>query len=59
MWGFGDIEVDPADIGLKGSPTRVKKSYTKGTKSAGKVYEVDPKEGARIIVEALKEKFII
>jgi electron transfer flavoprotein beta subunit len=59
VWGFGDIEVDPADIGLKGSPTRVKKSYTKGTKSAGKVYEVDPKEGARIIVEALKEKFII
>ena len=37
----------------------MKKSYTKGTKSAGKVYEVDPREGARIIVENLREKFII
>jgi electron transfer flavoprotein beta subunit len=59
VWGLADLEVDSANIGLKGSPTRVKSSYTKGTKSAGKVYEVDPKEGARIIVERLKEKFII
>ncbi len=59
VWGLSDIEVDQANIGLKGSPTRVKASYTKGAKSAGKVYEVDPREGARIIVENLKEKFII
>ena len=51
--------MDETNIGLKGSPTRVKKSYTKGVKSAGKVYEVDAKEGARIIVEALKEKYVI
>jgi electron transfer flavoprotein beta subunit len=59
VWGLDDIPVDRAHIGLKGSPTRVKKSYTKGTKSAGKVYEVDPREGARIIVEKLKERFLI
>jgi len=59
VWGLADIEVDQTNIGLKGSPTRVKKSFTKGAKSAGKVYEVDPKEGAKIIVEALKEKFIL
>lgn len=59
VWGLADIEVDHANIGLKGSPTRVKKSYTKGTKSAGQVYEVDAKEGAKIIIEKLKEKFII
>ncbi|HOD32735.1 MAG: Acryloyl-CoA reductase electron transfer subunit gamma [Acidobacteria bacterium ADurb.Bin340] len=58
-WTLDDLDVDPSQIGLKGSPTRVKKSYTKGTKSAGKVYEVDPREGARIIVENLREKFII
>ena len=58
-WGLDDIDVDKANIGLKGSPTRVKSSYTKGTKSAGKIYEVDPDEGAKIIVEKLKEKFII
>ncbi|OHD22970.1 MAG: electron transfer flavoprotein subunit beta [Spirochaetes bacterium GWB1_59_5] len=59
LWGLADIVVDQANIGLKGSPTRVKKSFTKGTKSAGKVYEVDAKEGARIIVEALREKYVI
>ncbi len=59
VWGLADIDVDQANIGLKGSPTRVKASYTKGTRSAGKVYEVDPRDGARIIVESLKEKFII
>ncbi len=59
VWGLADIVVDQTNIGLKGSPTRVKKSFTKGTKSAGKVYEVDAKEGARIIVEALREKYVI
>lgn len=58
-WNLGDIEVDIERIGLKGSPTKVKKSFTKGVKSAGKVYEVDEKEGTKIIVNALKEKFIL
>ena len=59
VWNLSDIEVDIANIGLKGSPTKVKKSFTKGAKSAGKVFEVDAKEGAQIIVEKLKEKYII
>lgn len=59
VWGLADLSLDPERIGLKGSPTRVKSSYTKGSKSAGKVYELDPKEGARLVVEQLKEKFII
>ncbi len=58
-WGLSDIDVNPLDIGLKGSPTKVKSSYTKAARSAGKVYEVDPKEGAKIIIEHLKEKFLI
>jgi len=59
VWGVADLGLDPCAIGLKGSPTRVKQSFTKGAKSAGKVYELDPKEGAKLIVERLKEKFII
>lgn len=58
-WSLADITVDTANLGLKGSPTKVKKSFTKGAKVAGKVYDVDAKEGAKIIVEKLKEKFII
>lgn len=54
-----DIEVDHSNLGLAGSPTRVRRSFTKGVKAAGKVFEVDEKEGARIILEALQERFII
>jgi electron transfer flavoprotein beta subunit len=59
LWNLSNIIVDPANLGLKGSPTKVKKSFTKGAKSAGKVFNVDAKEGARLIVDKLKEKFII
>ena len=54
-----DIEIDPAKIGLAGSPTKVNKSFTKGVKEPGVLHEVDPKEAANIILEKLKEKFII
>lgn len=59
IWNVNNITVDPANLGLKGSPTKVKKSFTKGAKSAGKVFQVDHKEAAQIIVEKMKEKFII
>lgn len=53
------IKIDPSLIGLTGSPTKVKKSFTKGAKQAGKVFEVDTKEAVNIIIEKLKEKFVI
>lgn len=59
-WKLEDIDVDRENIGLKGSPTRVKKSFTKGAKIAGKLFEITtPKEGATIIIDTLKEKFIV
>ncbi len=59
VWGFDDIEVDPAKIGLGGSPTRVAKSFAKGLKAPGQLYEVEPEEAVEIIIKKLKEKFII
>jgi len=58
-WSLKDITVDTDNIGLKGSPTKVKKSFTKGAKSAGKVFNLEPQESAELIVEKMKEKFII
>ena len=58
-WTFYDITIDPAIIGLNGSPTKVKKSFTKGAKQAGKVFELEAKEAVNLIVEKLKEKFVI
>ena len=58
-WTYNDITVDDQKIGLNGSPTRVFKSFTKGVKAAGQIYEVDPAEAVDIIIGKLKEKFII
>ncbi|GAA0182483.1 electron transfer flavoprotein subunit beta/FixA family protein [Clostridium sediminicola] len=58
-WSLKDIDVDPTKIGLKGSPTKVKKSFTKGAKTAGEVFDVDAKEAAKIVVDKLKEKYYI
>ena len=59
IWSVNDIEVDHSNLGLKGSPTKVKKSFTKGVKTAGKLFDVEPKEAAKIIIDKLKEKYII
>jgi len=59
VWTLKDITVDTANIGLKGSPTKVKKSFTKGAKSAGKVFNLEPQESAELIVDKMKEKFIL
>lgn len=59
VWGFADIEVDEKAIGLNGSPTRVGKSFAKGMKAPGQLYELEPAEAAELIINRLKEKFII
>ena len=59
IWGADNIDVPDKVLGLKGSPTKVHKAFTKGLKQAGEVYEVDPEEAVGIIVSKLEEKFII
>jgi len=56
---IADIGLEPERTGLKASPTQVKKVLTKSAKSAGKVYELDPKESAQLIIEKLAEKYVI
>jgi len=59
IWSADQVHADETKLGLKGSPTRVKKSFTKGVKSAGEVFDVEPEEAVNIIIDKLKEKFII
>ena len=59
VWNFDSVEVDPDTIGLNGSPTRVAKSFAKGMKAPGQLYEVEPEEAVEIILAKLREKFII
>mgnify|MGYP000935148042 FL=1 len=58
-WGFENITVDESKLGLKGSPTRVHKAFTKGVKGAGEQFEVDADEAVGIIISRLKQKFLI
>ena len=59
IWSADKIDVDETKLGLKGSPTKVLKAFTKGLKAPGEVFEVDPEEAVGIIFSRLKEKFII
>ena len=59
VWNFDNITVDETKIGLNGSPTRVAKSFTKGLKAPGQLYEVTPEEAVDLIIAKLEEKYII
>ncbi len=59
MWGFDDLDVDESRIGLNGSPTRVARSFGKTMKSAGSVHEVEPEQAVELIINKLREKYIL
>ncbi|MBR4802405.1 MAG: electron transfer flavoprotein subunit beta/FixA family protein [Bacteroidales bacterium] len=59
IWTEANLDIDPGKLGLKGSPTKVMKAFTKATKAAGQVYEVDAEQAVDVIITKMKEKFII
>ena len=60
VWDADSFPVEQERLGLKGSPTSVKKSFTKGAKAMGTLYDdVTTEEAVDIIVDKLKEKFIL
>lgn len=58
-WTLANIEIDPANLGLNGSPTKVKTTFTKGAKAAGTIVNVPPQEAARIFIEKLRQNYVI
>ncbi|WP_066890117.1 electron transfer flavoprotein subunit beta/FixA family protein [Clostridium nigeriense] len=59
LWSADDIEVNKEELGLKGSPTKVKKTMTKETKGAGELITENPKEAVKYVLGKLKEKHYI
>lgn len=56
VWGASDIEVDPADVGLDGSPTAVNKIFSPPRRAGGEMVEGESAdEKAKYVVEKLKE----
>lgn len=54
-----DLDVEDSNIGLKGSPTRVFKSFTKALKGKGTVISLGAEESADWLLEKLCEQHII
>uniref|UniRef100_S0DD96 Putative electron-transferring flavoprotein subunit n=1 Tax=termite gut metagenome TaxID=433724 RepID=S0DD96_9ZZZZ len=54
-----DLDVATENIGLKGSPTRVLKSFTKQAKGQGTVVNLDTQQSADWLVEKLRERYIL
>lgn len=54
-----DLDVADENIGLKGSPTRVAKSFTKQLKGKGTVVQLDTEESVDFLIEKLQEKFVL
>ena len=59
VWSADDIDVDKALLGLKGSPTKVKKSWPKENKGKGEIVISSPKEAAAVAASKLKAKHYI
>ncbi|MEG0070216.1 MAG: electron transfer flavoprotein subunit beta/FixA family protein, partial [Cetobacterium sp.] len=50
-----DIDVDKAELGLKGSPTKVKKSMTKEVKGAGEIVKESAQDSVTYVLGKLKD----
>ena len=59
-WGRADLTtLDDANIGLKGSPTKIAKASDKVRKGAGEKVTLDPEEAVSYLMGKLTEKHII
>ena len=54
-----DLEISKEELGLKGSPTKVKKSMTKEAKGAGEIIKESAPEAVAYVLGKLKEKHYI
>jgi electron transfer flavoprotein alpha/beta subunit len=59
FWGAEDIGADPETVGLNGSPTQVKRSFTPPPKEPGQILKGAPAEAAKDLVAILRQKNII
>ena len=60
VWSRADLkDLDDADIGLAGSPTKIAKASDKVRKGAGEKVELDPQEAVAYLMGKLEEKHAI
>ncbi len=50
---FSDLDLPESDVGLKGSPTQVKKTFTRSLEAASLKSDLSPEDAARLITDVL------
>jgi electron transfer flavoprotein beta subunit len=53
-WGINDIQADENDVGLKGSPTKVKNIFKPQIRSDRKMLEGTPEEQVEALINELR-----
>lgn len=59
IWTINDLDVEPTDVGLKASPTRVARSFTPQPKGKSVMLEGSVKEKVERLIVELKHKHLI
>ena len=59
IWGFKDVPVDEAKIGLKGSPTNVNRTFSPEPKGKGEMLEGADRNTVKTLVDKLVEKHLL
>jgi len=59
VWTAENVNADPAKIGLKGSPTQVKRTFTPPVKGTGKVIQGSPKDAVQQLLSELRAKHVL
>jgi len=59
LWNGESIGANADEMGLKGSPTQVKKTFSPPVKGVGKMLNGSPKEAVSSLIQELREKHIL
>lgn len=59
VWGIDKLDIEAERIGLAGSPTQVKRTFSPQKKTAGKVLTGSIKEAVRSLAQELHEKHVL
>ena len=59
LYLFDDLDLKREDIGLGGSPTKVKSTATKQFDKTIETVELDPESAAKAIIDALRARHLI
>ncbi len=59
QWGSADLDVDPEKIGLKGSPTWVRKVFSPPQRESGRIFQGEAQETVEQFMKAIQEDGLV